>query len=134
MIRELPNTVQRLPKKMIGDGNCLFRAIADQLERIGIAENYQTLRDKVSEYYLRNGRVALDYDFQLFHSRSREEYAHFISRDGEWGCEIDIKVLAMLYNVYIVVVYPNPKVGMRGSFLYHIINKDGSETIISLYN
>lgn len=87
-----------MEKEVIGDGNCLFRAVCDQLE--GNDNNYATIRHSVCNYMERNEK-----DFVTF-LEENIPFSVYIRRmriDGFWGGNIELYAVSKLYNVNIMI-------------------------------
>ena len=80
------------------DGNCLFRAIADQLD--GDQNNHDTYRQAIVEYIIKCKDdfapfVEDDVDF--------ETYVEQMKEDAEWGGQIELTACSRLYSVNITI-------------------------------
>jgi OTU domain-containing protein 3 len=77
-----------------GDGNCLFRSIADQLD--GDEENHSKYRDMAVEYITKNKA-----HFALFISEDEDidKYIKDMSEDGTWGGHFELVALSALLEV-----------------------------------
>jgi len=62
------------------DGNCLFRAIADQL--LGDQHKHSDLRVKTVEYIEENKDL---YKFFIEDDESIEDYVNWIRQDSKWA-------------------------------------------------
>jgi len=82
---------------MKGDGNCLFRALADQLE--GYQEKHAFYRSEVADYLDANKDQFIpfmpDMDFSDYVSKMR--------RDGYWGGNMELAAAAGKWNVNVIV-------------------------------
>jgi len=82
---------------MKGDGNCLFRALADQLE--GYQEKHAFYRSEVADYLDANkdqfSPFMPDMDFS--------DYVSKIRRDGFWGGNMELAAAAGKWDVNIIV-------------------------------
>jgi len=86
-------------KEVEGDGNCLFRALSDQLH--GGPEKHKTLRREVVSY-MRNYRE----DFEPFHVDENVPFDHhldLLERDGTYAGNDVIVAFARAYDVTIVI-------------------------------
>jgi hypothetical protein len=95
-------------KTMEGDGNCLFRSIADQL--YGDASRHVEVRAAVVEYM----RTRKDY-FKLFLDEDEEdvdEYLDQMSRSGEWGGNHELYAASETFSLAIYV-YQNLRSNSR---------------------
>ena len=88
-------------KEVYGDGNCLFRAISDQL--YGIDDQHMELRQKAVEYIKANQD---DFSFYMEDDKNINDYIETLSKDGTWGGQLEMKALAesLKFNVIIHVV------------------------------
>jgi OTU-like cysteine protease. len=77
-----------------GDGNCLFRSIADQLE--GDEENHAKYREMAVEYIKKNKE-----HFAPFISEDEdiEKYIQDMSEDGTWGGHFELVALSAVLGV-----------------------------------
>ena len=85
-----------------GDGNCLFRSVAEQLE--GNEEYYQKYREICVDYMINNKEVFVPF---LDDSISIDEYIEKISKDGEWGGNLEIYALSMALKVNFCIYIPD---------------------------
>jgi len=85
-----------------GDGNCLFRSVAEQLE--GNEDNYVKYREKCIDYMKNNKEVFVPF---LEDSISIDEYIEKISKDGEWGGNLEIYALSMALEVNFCIYIPD---------------------------
>jgi hypothetical protein len=95
-------------KTMEGDGNCLFRSIADQM--YGDAQRHGEVRSTIVEYM----RTRRDY-FKLFLDEDEEdvdEYLAQMSRSGEWGGNHELYAASETYGLSIYV-YQNLRSNSR---------------------
>ena len=85
--------------EMDGDGNCLFRAIADQLDG---DENYHALyradavasiKERQEEY-----KFFLDED-----EESIDDYCRDMAKDSVWGGQLEINALATRIGFNVIV-------------------------------
>ena len=80
------------------DGNCFFRAVADQL--FGYEIFHIRLRREVVEH-MRNNKdkyslfIEDDIDF--------DKYLNYMGTDGIWGGQLEMSVLAELHNFNVIV-------------------------------
>eukprot|EP00871_Galdieria_phlegrea_P005731 jgi/Galph1/645/GphlegSOOS_G5308.1 len=80
------------------DGNCLFRAAADQI--VGSERFYVQLREQVCDY------IALHEDyFKDFveDNQTLEEYLKEMRKDGTWAGNMELQAISLLYGVNIRV-------------------------------
>ena len=85
-----------------GDGNCLFRSVAEQLE--GNEEYYQKYREICADYMINNKEVFIPF---LEDNTSIDEYIEKISKDGEWGGNLEIYALSMALEVNFCIYIPD---------------------------
>jgi len=84
---------------MHGDGNCLFRAIADQV--YGNQELHDTIRQRCMDY--------LDIERNFFGSyivggvAKFDEYLNLKRKDGCWGDDVEIQAMSEIYNCPIEI-------------------------------
>lgn len=90
-------------RKMEGDGNCLFRAFADQVG--GDFEEHQKYRDECCTLMLENAE-----EFELFHadeddqeSESFRDYVQRMRHAGRWGSQLELMALCRRYSVNAIV-------------------------------
>ncbi|KAF2093758.1 OTU-like cysteine protease [Rhizodiscina lignyota] len=109
-----------LQEKVIrADGHCLYSAVADQLDTMGIglkpriqptiangegkgsaeAPAYKTVRAAAAEYI-----QAHSDDFVPFLEEPLEDYVHKVRDTGEWGGQLELLALAKTYGVGINVI------------------------------
>lgn len=83
--------------KILGDGNCQFRSLSDQIYRT--PEHHKFVREQVinqlnSQPELYENYIPMTYD----------EYLKKMSRSGEWGDNITLQAAADRYGVKIFVI------------------------------
>eukprot|EP01132_Coremiostelium_polycephalum_P003996 gene3996-4997_t len=87
-------------KDVAGDGNCLFRSIADQLENA--PQNYQKYRQAIVTFIEQNKDIYSpfidDEEFDSF-----EDYIREMRTDGEWGGNIEIQAASLIYTVNVTI-------------------------------
>jgi len=84
-------------KDVQGDGNCLFRSVADQLE--GDQNKHDKYRSKCLEFMETNPD-----DFKPF--VFDEEYPDYLKRmrkDGEWGGNLELAGISQAFDVHITI-------------------------------
>lgn len=81
-----------------GDGNCLFRTIADQME--GREDNYKNYRGRIVEFVIANKEY-----FEPFveDDEKFDDYVNDMVRDAVWGGNLEIQAFAMLYQRNVVI-------------------------------
>lgn len=90
--------------KMDADGNCLFRAVADQL--CGDANEHQSYRERCCEHMLDHAEeFSLFYVADDFESScdSFESYVSKMQRPGAWGSQLELMALCQSYGVNAIV-------------------------------
>lgn len=80
-----------------GDGNCMFRAIADQL--YGNEMYHKELRKFAMQYILQEKEYFQDYII----NGNVEEYVEYKSKDGVWGDNIELQAFRELYDIPIEI-------------------------------
>ncbi|KAL4088458.1 hypothetical protein PRIC1_012878 [Phytophthora ramorum] len=85
------------------DGNCLFRALGDQL--YGDQHRHEDIREKIVTY-LEQHRD----DFEPFMEDEEkfEKYCERMREDGTWGGNQELYAAARLFQVYVVVHQDQP--------------------------
>jgi len=88
--------------KMADDGNCLFRAISDQLY-YDYGNRHDEVRSEVCDYL--EAREAEFKDFLVLDETEDDEdaadfasYVRAMRLDGEWGGNLELVVAARLYR------------------------------------
>jgi OTU-like cysteine protease len=80
------------------DGNCLFRALADQLWRDG-GKKHKIVREQVVNYLAANqSKLGI-----FVAAVSYSEYIQRMSKDGEWGDHVELKAAACVYGRQILI-------------------------------
>jgi len=81
-----------------GDGNCLFRTMADQME--GREDNYMTYRQRIVEHIIDNREY-----FEPFieDDEKFDDYVKDMIRDAVWGGNLEIQAFSMLYQRNVVI-------------------------------
>ena len=96
-------------KEIRADGHCLYSAVADQLEQIGVPLG-SALDEKPTVAYKTTREAAASYieqhqdDFVPFVEEPLPEYLHRIRDTGEWGGQLELLALANSYDVTINVL------------------------------
>ncbi|KAK5576510.1 hypothetical protein RB653_007654 [Dictyostelium firmibasis] len=87
-------------KDVAGDGNCLFRSIADQLQ--DAPNEHRKYREAICKYIERNKDMFApfidDEEFESF-----EEYIQEMREDATWGGHVEIQAASLAYNVNITI-------------------------------
>ena len=78
-------------REVRGDGNCLFRAISDQI--YGSDSHHEIVRQRCMDYL----KVQKRY-FELFIEDDFDEYIKEKRKNGVWGDDIELEVLSEIYN------------------------------------
>ena len=91
-------------KEVKGDGNCLFRSVSEQLE--GNENNYEIYRQKCVEYMKDNKDAFIPF---LEEEEPIDNYIEKISKDGEWGGNLEIYALSMALKVnFYIYMHEQP--------------------------
>jgi len=85
-------------KDVAGDGNCLFRAMADQFT--GEPSNYATYRKQICEFILYNRQ---DYEPFIEDDEPFDEYIARMRKNGTWGGHLEIQACSMAYQVNVTI-------------------------------
>eukprot|EP00746_Dinoflagellata_sp_MGD_P167260 gnl/MRDRNA2_/MRDRNA2_97746_c0_seq1.p1 gnl/MRDRNA2_/MRDRNA2_97746_c0~~gnl/MRDRNA2_/MRDRNA2_97746_c0_seq1.p1 ORF type:complete len:345 (+),score=79.64 gnl/MRDRNA2_/MRDRNA2_97746_c0_seq1:83-1117(+) len=90
-------------KKMEADGNCLFRAFADQI--LGDSEEHMQFRDECCDYMEEHAG-----DFEVFHadedfedSESFQDYVQHMRSPCRWGSQLEMMALCQRHVVNAIV-------------------------------
>lgn len=96
-------------KEIRADGHCLYSAVADQLEGLGVPLGaapsekpdlpYKTVRSVAAEYIEKHGD-----DYAPFLEEPLDTYVHKVRDTGEWGGQLELMALAKAYGVDINVL------------------------------
>ena len=81
-------------KNMQGDGNCMFRAVSDQI--YGNEEYHTIIREKCMKYLLIEKKF-----FSQFIEGGEKEFENYInmkSKSGVWGDDIELQAISEIYN------------------------------------
>ena len=78
-------------REVSGDGNCLFRAISDQI--YGTDKYYEIIREKCMDYLEVQKKF-----FQFFVEGNFDEYIKEKRKSGVWGDDIELEALSEIYN------------------------------------
>jgi len=81
-----------------GDGNCLFRAIADQLD--GNPDNHPKYRKRICEYIEIN---RLDFEPFIEDDEPFDEYMTRMKRNATWGGQMEIQACSLAYSCNITI-------------------------------
>jgi len=89
----LKNTKNLKIKEIAGDGNCLYRAFADQL--YGNESNYEIVKNACFDY------IEIEKPFfSQFIEGGLENFDYYVAmkrRDGVWGDDVEIQALSEIY-------------------------------------
>ncbi|XP_019262688.1 PREDICTED: OTU domain-containing protein 5-like isoform X1 [Nicotiana attenuata] len=98
-------------KKMLGDGNCLFRAVADQV--YGDSEAYDLVRQMCIDYMERERD-----HFSQFITEGFTSYCKRKRRDKVYGNNVEIQALCEMYNrpIHIYSYSTEPINTFHGSY------------------
>eukprot|EP01117_Protostelium_nocturnum_P002411 TRINITY_DN130_c0_g2_i1.p1 TRINITY_DN130_c0_g2~~TRINITY_DN130_c0_g2_i1.p1 ORF type:complete len:312 (-),score=102.22 TRINITY_DN130_c0_g2_i1:206-1141(-) len=103
-------------RKMIGDGNCLFRSLCDQLNDLNEEKNpwkgkdYRSTRNSIVDWLEINGEFAVDKDSRLKDFLDLDEYPNWKSycnamkREGAWGDHIVLLAASELFDSQIQIL------------------------------
>ncbi len=83
---------------MTGDGNCLFRAIADQLE--GNEKLHRKYRADAIEYISENKESYAPF---IEDDETIDQYLEDMAKDSVWGGQMEIQALSAKYQFNIIV-------------------------------
>ena len=95
-------------KKMLGDGNCLFRAVSTQI--YGDADWHADIRKHVVKY-IKSERSY----FGQFITEDFDEYIAKMSREGCYGTNLEIQAIAEVYNRAVEVYGSIPSLSSSSS-------------------
>lgn len=117
---------RNLQEKVIRpDGHCLYSAVADQLDTMGIGvkpkvqptiANGQDQADAATPAYKMVRIAAADYikahpdDFVLFLEEPVDGYVHKVKETAEWGGQLELLALAKTYGIGINVIQGDGRV------------------------
>jgi len=102
---KIANTYEFLPfpeVKMQADGNCLFRALSDQLY-FDEGRHYLKVREEICDY-LGEQKNELQEFFDtnvVFKNHTPANYESYVAKmreEGEWGGELEMKAAADVYS------------------------------------
>eukprot|EP01080_Neovahlkampfia_damariscottae_P012606 gene12606-6426_t len=123
-----------IKKNVMGDGNCQFRATADQLE-LNDDKFHVMFRRKVVDWLRENKNLKIGESDELHHFNYEfeewDEFCDFMNENGVWGDHITLIALANHFNLRIkvisevadpVIVLPENKKFERKVFLYHHVS------------
>lgn len=87
-------------REIVADGNCLFRAAADQL--LGSQGKHRTVRAAAVEE-MRRRRSSFECFFDKDEDGGFDEYADRMERDGVWGGQLELQAISLAFSANIVV-------------------------------
>ena len=85
-------------KEINADGNCLFRALGDQLR--GTEDCHAEFRHDCVTYIEENKEL---YKFFIEDDESIDDYIEWIRGDHKWGGQLEMNALAQVYKFNVVV-------------------------------
>ena len=94
---KIKNNLEKLNffiKKIEGDGNCMFRAVSDQI--YGNEEYHYIIREKCMKYLLIERKF-----FSQFVEGGDKEFDNYInmkSKLGVWGDDVELQAISEIYN------------------------------------
>eukprot|EP01023_Acetabularia_acetabulum_P015440 TRINITY_DN17491_c0_g1_i4.p1 TRINITY_DN17491_c0_g1~~TRINITY_DN17491_c0_g1_i4.p1 ORF type:complete len:701 (-),score=66.13 TRINITY_DN17491_c0_g1_i4:264-2366(-) len=125
-IESLNHTLKKLgvrQKLILADGNCFFRALADQLQ--GAEAHHQFFRRKIMDYVEQNqnqfGPFIVNCTFKAYVKRKK--------KDGVWGGLIELQAASELFKVNICIFEEGKPARVLSNF-----DDTGSNTIYVSYN
>ena len=92
----------RKRKVILGDGNCLFRAVAHIV--YGTQESHATVRRILVTFVSKNRPVLVKY----VTNGSFEEHMRAVAREGAWGTQVELYAAASLYQLPVYIFSPHP--------------------------
>lgn len=84
----------RVSKVIIGDGNCMFRAVS--LHLYGTQDRHMTVRGKAIDHLSRHPEL-------LAFMEDRNHYLSDMEKEGTWGDELMLTTIAATYNITLLV-------------------------------
>ena len=85
-------------EEMDADGNCLFRAIADQLE--GDVSKHEEMRKECIDHILRHKESFVPF---IEDDRTIEDYCKAMAEDSVWGGQLEMNALANALKFNVIV-------------------------------
>ncbi|MCJ1324733.1 hypothetical protein MMC10_001395 [Thelotrema lepadinum] len=98
-------------KEVRSDGHCMYAAVADQLQQIGLKVDskelpvYKTVRRDAAAFIQSHPN-----DFAPFLEEPLDEYVVKIRDTGEWGGQLELSALSKVYGLTINVLQGNGRV------------------------
>ena len=80
------------------DGNCMFRALSDQLK--GTEIYHVDYRTECADYIEENQEL---YKFFIEDDEDIDDYIKWIRKDARWGGQLEMNALAQIHNFNVVV-------------------------------
>ncbi|XP_070181105.1 uncharacterized protein [Littorina saxatilis] len=92
-----------------GNGNCMFLALQQQLEKNGVKKNHREIRTEIVKFLSQNpilgeGRDTVYLPDFVSNYVSWEAYLNSLNEDGVWGDNIALLAAANVYQISICVV------------------------------
>lgn len=97
-------------KEIGADGNCMFRALSDQLK--GNETHHMEYRAECADYIEENKEL---YKFFIEDDEDIDDYIKWIRQDARWGGQLEMNALAQIYR-FNVVVHQVDNPGMAQEF------------------
>jgi hypothetical protein len=113
MIENKDYTIKKIP----GDGQCLFSSLAYYLTPIKAAQLRKEAVELVSENWQQYQPFLQEQQFG-----SVEQYKQKMSKKGTYGAHIELLVLAIKYNLCVIVIN-------QDDYDFTIVNSQGSKII-----
>lgn len=89
-------------REIQADGNCLFRAIADQIE--GNENQHAVYRGRICQFMLKHEeRFKWYLDDDRFSPEKFKDYVNFMRKDATWGGNMELAAAMVLFETHIVV-------------------------------
>lgn len=87
-------------RDVVGDGSCLFRSVADQVD--GDESLHRIYRDEACRHMLKHPDF-----YSLFIDEDEDgtldKYLKEMLKDGEWGGNLELQAMASCFNMNIVI-------------------------------
>ncbi|KAL5569368.1 hypothetical protein UlMin_025943 [Ulmus minor] len=84
-------------RKVLGDGNCQFRSLSDQLYRS--ADHHGVVREQIVQQLRNNPKM-----YEAYVPMAYADYLKKMSKNGEWGDHVTLQAAADKYGVKIFVI------------------------------
>nr|XP_043631814.1 OVARIAN TUMOR DOMAIN-containing deubiquitinating enzyme 12-like [Erigeron canadensis] len=88
---------QLVESKVLGDGNCQFRALSDQVYRS--AEHHEFVRQQIVDQLESHAEIYEGYVPMVY-----SDYLKNMAKVGEWGDHVTLQAAADLYGIKIFVI------------------------------